>query len=171
MTDGKQYLLPFDFLEEEQQVIWDLPHFENPKNDNERLLNLQFRYRINGDKQALTEMYKIAFTIAMKYIPKICEKYRLQKKRIDREEKAHQAVTYIITSYLKKPHWALNKSWTGYLYQATRKFLIEKRKVDGIVDFVDLDTFFKEEDNRLANELNNSVLNGSLNEDLAEIYE
>ncbi len=170
MTDEQQLLLPFDFLEEEQQVNWELPFFDNPQDDNERLLNLQYRYRVNGEQQALGEMYAEAIKIAPKLVAKVCKENKIRLQRIDCEEKAHQAVTYIITSYLKKPRWAIDKSWTGYLYLAAKKQVLGKRKVDGIVDFVDIDDFFKERDDRLANELLDSVMEGNLDETIQTIF-
>lgn len=170
MTDGQQILLPFDFLEEEQQVTWDLPYFEAPKDDNERLLNLQYRYRVDGEQQALSEMYRIAIQIAPKLVSLVCKQFKQRLPGLDRYEKAHQAVTYIISAYLSKPRWAIKDSWTGYLYLAAKKQVLGKRKVDGIVDFVDMDDFFKEKDDRLTEELNNGVLEGNLNELIYDIY-
>ena len=33
----------------------ELPYFENPKDDSERLFNLQYRYLKNGDEEARKE--------------------------------------------------------------------------------------------------------------------
>ena len=37
-----------------------LPHFDEPKSENERLLNLQYEYK-NGRAEALGEMYEALF--------------------------------------------------------------------------------------------------------------
>lgn len=61
----KQQVLPFDFWEEEkkeaaklrQEQTNKLPHFPNPRNDNEYLLECQWEYK-HGDKAALVRMYR-----------------------------------------------------------------------------------------------------------------
>ena len=50
-----------------------LPHFDAPKNDNERLLNWQYAYRTAGDTDALNKMYALGRTIALKYIETIAQ--------------------------------------------------------------------------------------------------
>ena len=42
-----------------------LPHFDEPKSENERLLNLQYEYK-HGRAEALGEMYEALFLIAKK---------------------------------------------------------------------------------------------------------
>ena len=71
----KQQVLGFDFWEEEKkqeaEKLQDqkekLPHFPEPKNDNEYLLECQWQYR-HGDQTALDRMYKKARTLGMKFI-------------------------------------------------------------------------------------------------------
>ena len=174
MTDGQQLLLPFDFLEQEKQICWDnLPHFEEPRTDNERLLELQYQYRVNGDQKALERMYRIAVVIAAKYISTMGQNnWKIRSlDEVQKEEKAHQAVTYMISIYLRKPRWAINDSWTGYLWRAVQKQLLGHRKVDGIVDFVDMDEFYKERDDELAEELQNGVENGNYEHIYRQIYD
>ena len=147
MTDVQQLWLPFDFIEEEKQIDWsDLPHFENPTTDNDCLFELQYQYRVNGNQQALTQIYLMCEKIAGKFISKETRVNR-HIKHLSVEErtiKAADAAIYIVQSYLKKPKWAIYKSFTGYIYKRVQHELYYKRKVDDIVDFVDLATFFKE---------------------------
>lgn len=118
-----------------------LPHYEAPKNDNERLLNYQWDYK-RGDEAALNKMYELGHNIAMRYISTHAKKNphiaRLDKSR--REEKAHNAITYIIARYLQISDFAIHKSFTSYIYLRVQHELFYKRKVDDIVSFIDLDT-------------------------------
>ena len=41
----------------------ELPYFENPKDDSERLFNLQYRYLKNGDEEARKELYLLSYEI------------------------------------------------------------------------------------------------------------
>lgn len=137
--------LEFDFDElpnKEAQKKRKLPYFENPKDDNERLLNYQYAYMTQNDKNALNAMYKKGKKIALKYIAAKAKK----NKHIaalcmgDREEKAHNAITYIIARYLRVKDFAIHESFTAYLYLRIQHELFYRRKVDKIVDFVDWET-------------------------------
>ena len=169
MTEEQQLTLPFDFTKEEKQVTWEnLPHYERPANDNERLLELQYQFRVNGNKKALDDMYRLGYEISYKYINTMVEADKHLKMTLNcaekREEKAHNAVCYMIQSYLKKPTWVITDSWTGYLYRSTLKQVKGGvRKVDKIVDFVDIDSLFREMDDRLSDELMGCVMDGNTN--------
>ena len=119
-----------------------LPHFDNPKCDNERLLNYQWEYK-NGDQNALNSMYTLGYKIALKYINANARKNRHigELSHSDKEEKAHSAITYIIARYLRVKDFAITESFTGYLFLRIKHELFYQRKVDKIVDFVDMETF------------------------------
>ena len=125
----------------EKQPELDLPHYLTPKNDNERLLNYQYAYCVNGDKKALDEMYRLGKLIAYKYINSYAAEFKSVRALPPdvRQEKAHNAITYIIARYYKVNGWAIKKSFTAYIYLRVKHELMYKRKVDDIVDFVDLE--------------------------------
>ena len=88
------------------------------ESDNQQLLILQQRFK-NGDPQALGEMYKRLFTVAYKTIN---SRSRTNKNVAalnadSRKQKAHDAATYIIEQYLKRPAFVITDSITGYLYK------------------------------------------------------
>lgn len=120
-----------------------LPHYDQPQNDNERLLNYQWAYKENGDQNALNSMYTLGYKIALKYISTKAQKNRhiAELCRSDREEKAHNAITYIIVRYLRVKDFAITKSFTGYLFLRIKHELFYYRKVDKIVSFVDMEKF------------------------------
>ena len=119
-----------------------LPHYDQPQNDNERLLNYQWEYK-NGDKSALNAIYKLGCKIAFKYINANARKNRHigELSYSYKEEKAHNAITYIIARYLRVKDFAITESFTGYLFLRIKHELFYQRKVDKIVDFVDMETF------------------------------
>ena len=100
------------------ELQFDLPYYDTPTNDNQRLLNLQLKYKLNGGKY-LGEMYKLLYEIAYKNINKLSEQSQKIKNMdaAERMEKAHNAATYIVEQYLKRPDFAIKKSMTGYLYK------------------------------------------------------
>lgn len=143
MIDEQPYL-PFDTIEEPKpQQLSNLPHYEEPKNDNERLLEYQFLYLINGDEAALARLYKLSAEICLKFVNKISrENPHIKHLTIEeRKEKAHDAVCYMIEQYKTKRTWYVSKNYPGYLYLRVLKELFTQTKVDQIVDYVDLDEY------------------------------
>ena len=141
----KPVQLEFDFVElpkEAEKPKPALPHYDQPQNDNERLLNYQWEYK-NGDQNALNSMYTLGYKIALKYISTKAQKNRhiAELCRSEKEEKAHNAITYIIARYLKVSDFAIRESFTAYLYLRIQHELFYTRKVDKIVRFVDMETF------------------------------
>ena len=141
----KSVQLEFDFVElpkEAEKPKPALPHYDQPQNDNERLLNYQWAYKENGDNSALNAMYALGYTIAMKYISAKAKKNRhiAELCRSDKEEKAHNAITYIIARYLRDKDFVVIRSFTGYIYLRIQHELYYYRKVDKIVSFVDMET-------------------------------
>ena len=100
------------------ELQFDLSYYDTPTNDNQRLLNLQLKYKVNGGKY-LGEMYKLLYEIAYKNINKLSEQSQKIKNMdaAERMEKAHNAATYIVEQYLKRPDFVIKNSMTGYLYK------------------------------------------------------
>ena len=100
------------------ELQFDLPYYDTPMNDNQRLLNLQLKYKVNGDKY-LGEMYKLLYEIAYKNINKLSKQSQKIKNMdaAERMEKAHNAASYIVEQYLKRPDFVIKNSMTGYLFK------------------------------------------------------
>ena len=109
------------------ELSFDLPYYDTPTNDNQRLLNLQFKYKVNGGKY-LGEMYKLLYEIAYKNINKLSEQSQKIKNMdaAERMEKAHNAATYIVEQYLKRPDFVIKNSMTGYLFKRVQFELFGK---------------------------------------------
>lgn len=88
------------------------------KSDDQQLFNLQSRLK-NGDAQAMAEMYEKLVTIAYKTINSRSRSNAKVKalSATERQQKAHDAATYIIEQYLKRPSFVITDSITGYLYK------------------------------------------------------
>ena len=87
------------------------------ESDDQQLFNLQSRLK-NGDAQAMAEMYEKLVTIAYKTINSQSRSNAKIKalSADERKQKAHDAATYIIEQYLKRPAFEITNSITGYLY-------------------------------------------------------
>lgn len=144
MTEDGQLLLPFD--EETKEL--DLPFFENPKNDNEILLNLQSKYK-RGNKKVISQIYTLSVEICKKFISKKAKGNRFIRRLSpdERTEKAIDATNYVVMRLMKKKEWYIKTSFTAYLYLRVIHELYHKRKVDKIVAFVDIDDLYQQLDN------------------------
>lgn len=92
-------------------------HYDNPQTDDQRLFNLQNRLK-NGDASAMAEMYEALAKIAYKTINNRSNNSARTKalSAEERKQKAHDAATYLIEQYLKRPAFVITNSITGYLY-------------------------------------------------------
>lgn len=108
---------------------FDLPYYDTPTNDNQRLLNLQLKYKLNGGAY-LGDMYKLLFEIAYKNINKLSEQSQKIKNMdaAERMEKAHNAASYIVEQYLKRPDFVIKNSMTGYLFKRVQFELYGKNR-------------------------------------------
>ena len=88
------------------------------ESDDQQLFILQSRLK-HGDAQAMAEMYENLVTIAYKTIndqSNINAKIKALSAD-ERKQKAHDAATYIIEQYLKRPDFVIKNSMTGYLFK------------------------------------------------------
>ena len=124
----------------------ELRWYSDPRTDNQRLMSLQYEYRNEQNQEALVGMYEILRTIAAKYINTIAKKNKRVENlsQFDKECKAANAATYMVEQFILRPDFVITSSFTGYLYLRVEYELYYHRKVDGIVDFVDINRFFKE---------------------------
>ena len=143
-TQPVQLEFNFDELPKEEPKP-ALPHYDAPKCDNERLLNYQYEYKEHGSETALNSMYALGYEIALKYIAKKAKGNRniARVSAYEKEEKAHNAITYIIARYLKVKDFRITESFTSYLYLRVQHELFYRRKVDEIVRFVDIEELYR----------------------------
>ena len=124
----------------QNRTVSVMPYFERPESDDQQLFNLQSRLK-NGDAQAMAEMYEKLVTIAYKTINKRSNSNAKIKalSADERKQKAHDAATYIIEQYLKRPAFVITNSITGYLYRRINWELYRERqnKRDQIVVYTD----------------------------------
>ena len=88
------------------------------ESDDQQLFNFQFEFK-KGNAQALAGMYKKLYEVAYKIINNRSRTNgRIAALSADeRKQKAHDAATYIVEQYLKRPGFAIQNSMTGYLFK------------------------------------------------------
>lgn len=94
----------------------DLPWFENPGNDSEKLFNLQFRYLKNGDEGARKELYLLSYEIMRRLLWSRMKKGGmgwLDKERQD--EIVADAFWYVFRRYERGVGYVVTKSFISVL--------------------------------------------------------
>lgn len=108
--------------------------------DNGELFDMQEKI-LSGDKSVLSAMYKKLYEIAYKTINANSHKNEVIAGMTadERQTKAHDAATYIIEQYLKRPAFKITESMTGYLYRRINYELYGRfnRKCDKLLIFTD----------------------------------
>ena len=102
----------------QNRTVSVMPYFERPVSDDQQLFNFQFEFK-KGNAQALAGMYKKLYEVAYKIINNRSRTNgRIAALSADeRKQKAHDAATYIVEQYLKRPGFAIQNSMTGYLFK------------------------------------------------------
>ena len=138
VAETEQLLLPFDF-EEPKIDVASIPHYDAPQDDNEQLLEYQYQYKVEGKENALSKMYELGYSVCLRYINTEGQQNWKVKllSRDDKDEKAHNAITYIIARYKRVPAFFIAKSFTAYLFLRVRHELYYTRKVDKLITYVD----------------------------------
>lgn len=134
---GFQYLLDFDFFEQEKQEekkeIDDLPFFEKPENDNQRLMNLQYEY-YHGRTEKLDKIFLLLLEIARKIINKEAKEKKLIFFRDHKEELAIDSVSLVIEQILKNK-LKIRTSFIAYIYLQVKKTMYSKTKAEKLEDY------------------------------------
>nr|DAW30089.1 MAG TPA: hypothetical protein [Caudoviricetes sp.] len=101
----------------QDRTVSVMPYFERPVSDDQQLFNFQFEFK-KGNAQALAGMYKNLYEVAYKTINNRSRtnEHIAALSATGRQQKAHDAATYIIEQYLKRPAFVITDSITGYLY-------------------------------------------------------
>lgn len=107
------------------------PFFACPKNDNERLLNIQHKILCAKNKkqkdEALVLFYQKALILAKKYVAVFAKKYKSLVGK-DWESLACDAVCYMVQRYIKDKYFCCKTSISGYLFVRVRHYVFEELK-------------------------------------------
>lgn len=152
--------LPYDFVKDERKER--LERFESlrrnePKDDNERLLNLVYRYKKFGDMNALAELYGLSKTLALKFVNVEARKNKVVRRmgKDDKKAKAEDAVLIFVERLMESGTgdeflsalaandddngavFYTQKNVPGYLYLQVLKSLYYQPKSETLVEYCD----------------------------------
>lgn len=152
----EQPCLPFDFYQDEKEAFLKaLPHYQEPVNDNQKLLNLQWEYFTHGDQKALGQFFDLLKEIGYKMVNTETNrnKHIRGMPSGEREDKAHAAAMYMVEQLLSRQYFYFGapdkktgepQKPTGYLWLRVFHEIYYQTAAEKIQDFVDLGLFFKE---------------------------
>lgn len=125
--------LPFDFLDDEaekRKEALEKGRNPNPKTDNEKLMDAQARYKLDGDQSALADYFKTARHAAKNFARDLVKKKDLPLSFQSALECAEDAAEELVLE-LSKPagsdgmDFYSEKSSVSYLYLRVRTKLFE----------------------------------------------
>jgi hypothetical protein len=94
--------------------------------DNERYEEIQNEYLKDRNDKSLTELYNICVKLAKKYLNKYCRKKGII---LNIEEKSHDAATFVIEQYLKKPLFRVERI-SAYIFYGIIKNLYKDKNME-----------------------------------------
>ena len=99
----------------------ELPYFENPKNDSEKLFNLQYKYLKEGDKAARQELYLLSYKIMRRILWRRMKKGGLGWLDEERQDEiVADAFLYVFRRYERGKGYVVKKSFISVLKGGVR---------------------------------------------------
>lgn len=94
----------------------DLPYYENPQNDSEKLFTLQYKYLKDGDEEARKELYALSYKIMKRILWARMKKGGLGwLGEEEQNEIVADAFLYVFRRYERKIGYTVNKSFISVL--------------------------------------------------------
>lgn len=112
-----------------------LKHFENPKNDNEKLLNYQYEFLVLGSKKAWDNLFILATKVAQRIVVKQIKEKHLAIDVIDIPEKVSVAVVYIMRRYKNDSGWVVRNNYISAIKSGVIHALYYRKKIDEVTDY------------------------------------
>ena len=102
----------------------DLPYFENPENDSEKLFTLQYKYLKNGDETARKELYLLSYEIMRRLLWRRMKKGGLGWLDEERQnEIVADAFWYVFRRYERGVGYVVTKSFISVLKNGVKHAL------------------------------------------------
>lgn len=112
-----------------------LKHFEEPKNDNERLLNYQYEFLVLGNKKAWDNLFILATKVAQRIVVKQVRAKHLAVDAIDIPEKVSIAVEYVMRRYKNNSGWVVRDNYISAIKSGVIHALYYRKKIDDVTDY------------------------------------
>lgn len=89
----------------------ELLHYENPRNDNERLMNFQYEWLVNKNENARAQMFNLAFVVTRRILWREKKRRRLYLGKDAEDELVSAAFFYVFRRLEKGNVCIAKKNW------------------------------------------------------------
>lgn len=132
----------------DKEQLWLFPpYFDNPKTDNQKLLNYQYDYLFYDNMQAWEQMWNLSYKIAKKQVLKLCNKYHRTMPKPNVEEMALNATMYVLRRFRTRKGYMILKPYGFTLalwYSSKQHFLKPPPKKESRIIYVDEEDLYAE---------------------------
>ena len=98
-------------LNMESRKSMNLPYYDKPQNDSERLLNYQYELLKNNNDAVWDEMLELAFKVCLNLVWAYMKKNKTRLDPVEQREKADIAMNYVLRRYKKNVGWYVTKNY------------------------------------------------------------
>ena len=116
----------------------ELPHFEEPKNDNERLLNYQHDWLVHRNPEAWEKLWLLSCTVARRMITAMARKKGFKLSEATLHDKVENAVIYVLRRY--DYGWYVRKAYLKAIKEAVVHSLWYRTKAQRMETIMDDET-------------------------------
>lgn len=121
-------------VETNLQII--LQHFDNPETDNERLLNYQYEYLVYKNQEAWVKLWELSIKTAGQCLAHLCKKYHKSIPGDLWEDYKLDVTMYVLRRYKTRKNYYIKKEFVYQLYLAARNKLLQVKKSEKCIEFV-----------------------------------
>lgn len=114
-----------------------LKYFPEPKNDNEKLFNLQKQFLESGDKKYFWEMWLLSRHVARNLIIKEMQKKRKKLDESELEEKIEDTCEYLLRRFFTRSNYCVTTNFIIALRDSMRHALYYRTKLDKATCYID----------------------------------
>lgn len=120
------------------QKKMDLPYFEHPKNDGERLMNYQHDFIVNDSADAWCKLYELATKVAKILLWEWLRDHPGEfLDEISQDEKVSIAVEYVLRRYKYRVGWYARDNYIGVLKGGIIHAMCYITEIDKATDYVE----------------------------------
>lgn len=106
------------------------PYYDDPQNDNERLLNYQYEYLKNDNQYAWGQLIELSFIVAKRLVWKWMKQKRVRLDEIEQDEKTSIAVEYVLRRYKTNIGYCINTNYISALKDGVKHAMLYITKLD-----------------------------------------
>ena len=107
-----------------------LPHYEEPKNDNERLMNYQIEYITTNSALAWGKLIELSFVVTKRLIWLWMKKHKTKLDEIEQDEKTSIAVEYVLRRYKTRVGWCVTKNFITALNDGVKHAMLYTTEIE-----------------------------------------